>query len=196
MAFHHAKLGPADGIYEVKISIGSPDNLVFWISLPVPIIKQSFVAAQFQAFDDYAQGTPIFWHVSNHGANAWAVVDISLAKIELPPLPDPPAKDGKCLDPADSAKLYDQNFFSDLINQCSMGCQGKNSCLQSCFGDHFSPGCSQCMIGFGNCLNSQCNICVQGNPGSEGPAPECLECVSAICTPQFAQCAGVEAPSG
>jgi hypothetical protein len=194
MAYHHTKLGPAEGTYVVALAVGEPAKTVWTWTLPIPTNTGGFVKAQWTAGETFQKGETIYWHVSNHGPNAWAVVDISLEEIPLPEPPEPLGF-GACSVPGDAILLFDEVFFADVSDECMMQCGNPAAgtyitCMSDCLSDTFSTPCSGCIATYVGCFSNDCPC----PPGP--PTDECNACMFGTCKVNFDQCAGVELPWG
>ncbi len=74
--WHFALLSPEPAEAHVAVQIG--DTVVWEQRLKIPQAA-GLVEAEWKANQDFPNGTPIFFHLHNHGANTWA-----LWKLDVP----------------------------------------------------------------------------------------------------------------
>jgi hypothetical protein len=188
IAMHHTKLGPAEGTYTVAVALGDPPATQFQTTVAIPT-NSGFIKAQFEAKQCWPKGTPITWHIDNHGFNAWVMLDIATEDVVLPAESDP-LPDGACSNPYDSPLHFDDGAISDTHDTCLGQCPpmgGTNEvCMLACLDDVYTPGCAVCHAGFIGCFLQTCTC----------PGAGCANCIYDICKPQFEACGGVELPMG
>jgi hypothetical protein len=53
------------------------DELAFDAMVPIPSQSQ-ILSTTWTAAKDYVEGTPILWHVSNHGNNEYILIEVNV----------------------------------------------------------------------------------------------------------------------
>lgn len=80
------KILDGDGGYSLHIHLGAPDALeLIWAeSLDVPG-KSGLWVGTYGVKAPIAPGTPVWWHVQNHGINTWNLIEIARLDAIYPP---------------------------------------------------------------------------------------------------------------
>jgi len=74
--FYHAPLtGPPDAMAHIGLALG--DQLVWSRDIPIPAGNQ-FISETLTLTQDLPAGTPVLFHVDNHGDNEYALIKLSL----------------------------------------------------------------------------------------------------------------------
>lgn len=77
--FHEPLIGPAGTLATVGVSI---EDEIVWLE-PVPILPQSgFLVPQLELNRELPVGTVLLFHVDNHGANSYHLIDIGASPRE------------------------------------------------------------------------------------------------------------------
>jgi hypothetical protein len=71
--FHFPLTAPEPSQARLRVRVG--DDEVYQADLPIPS-PQAELSAEWTATRDYARGTPIWFHVENHGVNEYALIAI------------------------------------------------------------------------------------------------------------------------
>lgn len=72
---HHYPIIFGEGPYTLAVQIGA--GPVAWMrTTPAVPLGQTWIQETFTAPSEAPAGTPIYWHVQNHGKNEWALYDI------------------------------------------------------------------------------------------------------------------------
>jgi hypothetical protein len=170
---------------------------VWFKQQPIPV-NSGWIQAEFSVPNAYAKGEPIYWHVSNHGPNSWALVDISLGPLEIPEGTGTGTggDDGACLAPEDETQFYNQDFFQQVSEECAgppckdPGAPDYLDCVTQCLKKYWSEPCAICVAQHVKCIGDKCaKLCMGGGEDA------CLTCLVQECNPPFEKCAGVEAPT-
>ena len=79
MKLWHSQLtAPVDSAAHVLIGVG---DLTLWEEIyPIPTLEGSLNTSYWDAPHDIPAGTPLFFHVRNHGANEYSLVEISVVE--------------------------------------------------------------------------------------------------------------------
>ena len=79
MKLWHSQLtAPVDSTAHVFIGLG---DLPLWEeTYPIPTLEGSLTTSYWNAPHDIPAGTPLFFHVRNHGANEYSLVEISVVE--------------------------------------------------------------------------------------------------------------------
>ena len=77
----HYAMDHQGGDFHAKIAVGYPDHVLWETTLPVPA-DSGLVYEEVTVPDSWPQGSPIWFHLSNHGVNTWSLVE--LARIDAP----------------------------------------------------------------------------------------------------------------
>jgi hypothetical protein len=85
-AFGPPKVLPAE--YEVLVAVGEPPVVVWSARGPLP--KDSGILFDvFEAPRALKAGEPVYWHVANHGSNAWEMIRFATATTGAPTSTEP-----------------------------------------------------------------------------------------------------------
>jgi hypothetical protein len=72
---HYAIKEGDDGQYLLAVGMGDPVDIVWSKTIGVPT-EQALHQESWVASRDYEIGEPIYWHISNHGDNNWALIEL------------------------------------------------------------------------------------------------------------------------
>lgn len=73
---HHYAIIFGEGSYKLAVQIGDSET-VAWSKMTSSVpLAQTWIQETFSAPVAAPAGTPIYWHVENHGKNEWSVFDI------------------------------------------------------------------------------------------------------------------------
>ncbi len=73
--FHFSLTAPANSQANLALAVGN--EVVWQTAIPIPSNSGAVLEA-FQATSDYAAGTPVIFHIDNHGQNSYHLIDIVL----------------------------------------------------------------------------------------------------------------------
>ncbi|MBW2379513.1 MAG: hypothetical protein JRG70_08165 [Deltaproteobacteria bacterium] len=74
-ARHSALTAPVPGEAHMTFVIGDEVALDYTVSIPSDFV---FPKATWTASKDYPAGTPLFWHVDNHGSNEYMLIEVRI----------------------------------------------------------------------------------------------------------------------
>ncbi len=75
---HHYPLLDPLGDYKIQLKLEG-DDAVLWEQAETVPAEQSWIQSTVEAPKDYPAGTPIYWHLENHGINEWAIYNVTIA---------------------------------------------------------------------------------------------------------------------
>ena len=64
------------GTFHVRLAIGDPAEVVWEEQVQAPFPDAKLYVDVFDAPADWPAGTPVFWHIQNHGTNSFELVDL------------------------------------------------------------------------------------------------------------------------
>lgn len=74
-SYHFALNAPAPG--EARMSLVLGDELAFDETIPIPS-NGEFLTQTWTASKEYPAGTPVLWHINNHGSNEYLLVEVNV----------------------------------------------------------------------------------------------------------------------
>ena len=77
----HYAMEHEGGDFHARVALGEPEAVVWQTTLPVPA-DSGLVYEEVIVGEAWPSGTPIWFHLSNHGVNTWSLVE--LARIDHP----------------------------------------------------------------------------------------------------------------
>jgi hypothetical protein len=75
----HFSISLGDEDYYLAIALGDPINIIWEAQVPVPSDSHLFYGT-IPAPDDFVEGARVYFHISNHGANDWGLIELSLTQ--------------------------------------------------------------------------------------------------------------------
>ena len=73
----HFAITVAQGPFYLAVSVGEPPEIVWETTVDAPTLSGALLHDKWAAEKDYPTGTPIYWHLSNHGDNTWSFIEFS-----------------------------------------------------------------------------------------------------------------------
>ncbi len=77
-SFFHFQITKEDTPHRLELHLGDPPELVWETELEVPSAITAPVKGEWAAQKDWPAGTPIWWHLNNHGDNEWSIVSVEV----------------------------------------------------------------------------------------------------------------------
>jgi hypothetical protein len=77
----HYAMEHEGGDFTARVALGEPPETVWETTLPVPA-ESGLIYEEVTVEASWPTGTPIWFHLSNHGANTWSLVE--LARLDAP----------------------------------------------------------------------------------------------------------------
>jgi hypothetical protein len=72
----HFAITMGNGPFTLAIQIGKESEPLWTITKPFPS-DSGLIFDEFTTQNDYTKGTPIYYHISNHGNNSWGLIEFS-----------------------------------------------------------------------------------------------------------------------
>jgi hypothetical protein len=79
LTLSHDTIIDGDGEYTLAVSIGSPAAIIWEANVPVGALEED-LKSTITAPDAFPEGTPIYFHISNHGENQWSFEQLVVLK--------------------------------------------------------------------------------------------------------------------
>ena len=75
----HFKLTAAEADYRVALAVGegADRTIIYEKKVVAPNTKSALLFATVKAPRSFAKGSPVYWHISNHGDNSWRFIEFS-----------------------------------------------------------------------------------------------------------------------
>lgn len=77
----HYAMEHEGGEFHAQVSIGAPGQVAWETQLPVPAVS-GLIYDEVVVSDGWPAGSPIWFHLSNHGANTWSLIEV--ARLDPP----------------------------------------------------------------------------------------------------------------
>jgi hypothetical protein len=77
----HYAMDHQGGDFNAQVALGTPPHVVWQTTLPVPA-ESGLIYEEITLNASWPAGSPIWFHLSNHGVNTWSLVE--LARIDAP----------------------------------------------------------------------------------------------------------------
>jgi hypothetical protein len=81
-AFHFVLTAPFNA--EARISLTLGDEMVFDEDIPIPQLVSDSIDGTWIATKDFEAGTPMLFHVDNHGANEYLLIEVNICQDRPP----------------------------------------------------------------------------------------------------------------
>jgi hypothetical protein len=80
--FHFVLTAPSDSQARISLTLG--DELIFDETVEIPQLQGGSVNGTWIATEDFEAGTPMLFHVSNHGANEYWLIEVNICQDRPP----------------------------------------------------------------------------------------------------------------
>jgi len=67
----------AEGPFELKLAIGDDAEVIFERTIDAPNKASELIHDTWTSEKAWPEGTPVYWHLSNHGENTWGMIEFS-----------------------------------------------------------------------------------------------------------------------
>lgn len=74
----HYKQTTADSDYRVVLAVGAEPTIIYEATVAAPNDKGGLLFGEFPAPAAFPKGTPVYWHLSNHGDNTWGMIELTI----------------------------------------------------------------------------------------------------------------------